>query len=129
MPIQIGWHPSLKHTIYYEFAEVWTWQEYGEAFREELWLASHLNGDRYHVIANLLGTALIPKGPIFSNFYSTVKSSPNNLGQVVVITTNRFILAMFATVLKIHPEIRDSLYLTNTLEDGQNYILNLSINA
>ena len=126
MPIQIGWHPSLNNTIYYEFAAIWTWTEYGDAFHEEIRLASLLEGSQYHVIANLLGTSLIPKGSAFSYVYSTVKSSPTNMGQVVVITSNLLFLTMFATLLKIHPIILDTLYLTNTTEDAKNYILNLS---
>ena len=126
MAIQINWHPSLPSTIYYEFSEIWSWQEYGDAFKEEIRLASLLEGGSYHVIANLLGTSLIPRGSAFSYVYDTVKSSPDNMGQVVIITSNSFFMTMFTTLLTIHPSIRETLYITNTLEDAKNYISNLS---
>ncbi len=122
MPIQISWHNTLPHTIYYDITGTWTWQDYGEAFEQELQMALSLNGQTYNVIGNMLGTSIIPKGYAFSYVYNTVKRSPQNMGQVVLVTTSNLALTMISTFTIVHPHIQEYLYVTPYLDDAVKHL-------
>jgi len=126
MPIQISWHDTLPNTIYYNIIGQWSWQDYEDAFQEELRMALSLNDQQYNVIANLLDTSLIPKGNAFSFLIETVKYSPLNMGQVVMVTSNNLIRTMLATFIKVHPSIQESLYVTHSLDDAETYLIKSS---
>ncbi len=122
MPINVSWHSTLPETIYYDIYGIWTWEEYFAAFEEELTLARSLKGKRYEVIGNLLDASIIPRGPGISYVYSTIKRSPDNLGQVVLVTRSSFIIAALKMLLKLYPSSRDSLYITDNMEDAEHYV-------
>lgn len=125
MPINVNLHTTLPDTIYYDFYGNWTWEEYFAAFEEELTLARTLEGKRYEVIANLLDASIIPRGPGISYVYSTIKRSPANLGQVTVVTRSSFITATIRMLFKLYPSSRESLHITDNIEDAHQYVLSV----
>lgn len=122
MPVTATWDSQIANVIYYEFSGKWSWQEFLQCFEHELEMAASLDGTGYDVLAVVTRGVTLPAGPGIAHVYGIFRRYPTNHGVTVVATDNPFIRSMFGVGFKVHPDARDTFFITDALENARSII-------
>jgi hypothetical protein len=122
MGIQISWDTILPNTVHYTFKDRWTTAQYLEVFEQELRMVSHLQGERYDVIADLLESASMLGGSGLNHLYGTFKRTPPNMGLLAVVTTNPIFRLLDGVISSLFPDMHQSYRIVPSLDAAREMI-------
>lgn len=100
MSIDVYWEDEAQTIIYWEFSEIWTWDEFRVAFKTSLALGEHLPY-RVDVIADATKTPHMPLGAL-AEFKRLDERLPENTCLIVVAGTSVFTRTMIEVFSKVY---------------------------
>lgn len=116
--IDVRWDPAMTHVVHYYFHQHWSWDDFMQAFQQELELGKSVTPQRYDVIGNFLDGYVLPKGSGVSHVYRVFRLYPKNWGVTLVVTNNAFIRAMVRILTTVHPDTRGRFLTAESLDEA-----------
>lgn len=103
MPIHYCWHNEDQTIIRYEFHGAWGWNDFYPAYNAVVALRESVP-HTVHIIVDLRSSGPIPAQALV-NIRQIGRRPADNLGVVVMVTTNRLIQQLFEMGTRIYPDI------------------------
>jgi hypothetical protein len=122
MGIEVAWDDKLDNVVLYDFSLPWTWNEFQQAFNQELALAEEIGDDRYDVIADFRNALTLPAGAGITHVASAFRRYPPNWGSTVVISSSMMIVTMVRLFNKIYPATSHRFVVVTLPEQARRHI-------
>ena len=124
MPLKIEWLDTQKTIIGCTGSGTWTWDEYHQALDH---IASEFKATQKRVDLIIMSEpgAIVPKGSSMPHYQRAMRIMPDNLGLLVMVTTNAFARTIVSIFTKVYPN-KDNvkMMMVASLNDARTRITN-----
>ena len=102
MPLKVEWLDTQKTVMGCTGQGVWTWGEYHAALDD---IASQFKATQKRVDLVIMSApgAIVPKGSSMPHYQRAMRIMPDNLGLLMMVTTNMFARTIVSIFTKVYP--------------------------
>ena len=102
MPLKVEWLDTQKTVMGCTGQGTWTWTEYHEALDD---IANQFKATQKRVDLVIMSApgAIVPKGSSMPHYQRAMRIMPDNLGLLVLVTTNTFARTIVSIFTKVYP--------------------------
>ncbi len=102
MPLKVEWLDNQKTIMGCTGSGTWTWDEYHQALDQ---IANEFKATQSRVDLVIMSEpgAIVPKGSSMPHYQRAMRIMPDNLGLLMMVTTNTFARTIVSIFTKVYP--------------------------